>query len=127
MWPETLHPQAREGLQHFNAGRFWEAHEALEAAWQAEEGPLRDLYRGILQAAVVCLHLQRGNYRGALKVYRRSRRWLDPWPETVAGIAVGALRRDLAQLMAAVRRLGPERSAAFAHLTFPQIACSEEV
>ena len=44
-----LHPQAVYGMELFNQGRYFEAHEALEAAWRDESGPVRDLYRGILQ------------------------------------------------------------------------------
>ncbi len=98
---EGLHPRAVEGFRCFNAGTFFEAHEALEDAWRETSAPLRGLYRGVLQAAVVYLHLQRGNLRGALKVYRRSRKWLEPWPEEVAGVEVGQLRRDLARVMEA--------------------------
>jgi len=69
-----LHPQAAEGLRLFNAGKYFEAHEALEDAWNAETGRVRELYRGILQIAVVYLHVTRGNYNGAVKVYGRSQR-----------------------------------------------------
>ena len=71
-----LHPQAAEGLRLFNAGEYFEAHEALEDAWNAEPGKVRELYRGILQIAVVYLHITRGNYNGAVKVYGRSQRWM---------------------------------------------------
>ena len=108
-----LHPQAIIGFQHFNAGEYWLAHEALEAAWLAETGQVRHLYRGILQAGVVYLHVQRSNYRGALKVYFRSQRWLAPFPEVCRGIQVGRLRRDLDAVLVEVRRLGPTRLAAF--------------
>ena len=60
-----LHRQAAEGLRLFNAGKYFEAHEALEDAWNAEKGKVRELYRGILQIAVVYLHVTRRNYRGA--------------------------------------------------------------
>src|SRR5262245_54792803 len=86
-----LHPQAAEGLRLFNAGEYFEAHEALEAAWNAEKGPVRDLYRGILQIAVVYLHITRRNYNGAVKVYARSQRWLKGWPDICRGINVEEL------------------------------------
>ena len=76
-----LHPQAAEGLRLFNAGEYFEAHEALEDAWNAETGRVRDLYRGILQIAVVYLHITRRNYNGAVKVYARSQRWVRDWPD----------------------------------------------
>jgi predicted metal-dependent hydrolase len=51
-----LHPQAAEGLRLFNAGEYFEAHEALEDAWNAETGEVRNLYRGILQIAWCISH-----------------------------------------------------------------------
>ena len=38
-----LHPRAAEGLRLFNAGKYFEAHEALEDAWNAEKGEVREL------------------------------------------------------------------------------------
>src|SRR5918996_979409 len=108
-----LHPRAAEGLRLFNAGEYFEAHEALEDAWNAEEGSVRELYRGILQIAVVYLHITRRNYNGAVKVYGRSQKWLKDWPELCRGIQVGELRKDAEAVMMEVNRLGPERLAEF--------------
>jgi predicted metal-dependent hydrolase len=103
-----LHPQAKKGIRLFNEGKYFEAHEALEAAWRAEAGPLRGLYQGILQAAVVYHHILRGNYAGAIKVYERSMKWLDAFPDSCRGVDVEKLRSDLSQVIAEVQRLGPE-------------------
>jgi len=108
-----LHPQAAEGLRLFNAGEYFEAHEALEDAWNAEKGQLRELYRGILQIAVVYLHVTRGNYNGAIKVYGRSQRWIKDWPEICRGIYVEELRKDAETVITEVRRLGMEKISEF--------------
>lgn len=108
-----LHPQAAEGLRLFNAGHYFEAHEALEDAWNGESAQIRDLYRGILQIAVVYLHITRGNYNGAIKVYGRSVRWMQGWPEVCRGIHVGQLRRDAGAAIEEVKRLGMERIGDF--------------
>lgn len=108
-----LHPQAAHGLRLFNAGRYFEAHEALEEAWKEEPGKVRDLYRGILQTAVVYLHVSRGNYNGALKVYGRSQKWMRGWPEICRGIHVGQLRQDAEAVIEEVKRLGMERIGEF--------------
>ena len=108
-----LHPQAAEGLRLFNAGEYFEAHEALEAAWNEEEGPVRDLYRGILQIAVVYLHITRRNYNGAIKVYGRSQKWLNHWPDVCRGIQVEELRQEAKAVIAEVQRLGAERLSEF--------------
>ena len=108
-----LHPRALDGIKLFNRREFFEAHEALEDAWRTTDTPLRELYRGILQISVVYLHITRGNYAGALKVYHRSKKWLVDWPDTCRGIDVGELRRDLDTVIAKVRELGQNGQAQF--------------
>jgi predicted metal-dependent hydrolase len=109
----SLHPHAEEGLRLFNAEKYFEAHEALEVAWLEEKGKVRDLYRGILQVGVTYLHITRGNFNGAVKVYKRSQRWLESWSDVCRGIHVGELRRDAEVVMREVERLGIERIGEF--------------
>lgn len=109
----TLHPMALEGLRLFNARQYWKAHEALEKAWLEEPGEIRFLYQGILQAGVTYLHIQNLNYRGAMKVYARSRRWLAPFPDNCRGINLGQLRQDLETAVSQVQALGPGRIGDF--------------
>jgi hypothetical protein len=108
-----LHPHAAEGLRLFNERKFFEAHEALEAAWLEETGKVRDLYRGILQVGVAYLHITRGNYDGAVKVYGRSLKWMKGWPNVCRGIGVEELRRDAERAIEEVKHLGKERIGEF--------------
>ena len=101
-----LHPQAVEGFHLFNAGKYFEAHEALEDAWNAEKGKVRELYRGILQIAVVYLHITRGNYQGAVKVYARSQKWLRDWAAVCRGVFVEELKVNAEKVIQEVQRLG---------------------
>ena len=95
-------------MKLFNSGNFFEAHEELEDAWREEKGEVRNLYRGILQTAVVYLHITRGNYDGAIKVHERCIKWLKVWPAVCRGVQVGKLRNDLEDVIQEVRRLGRE-------------------
>lgn len=122
----ALHPQAREGLRLFNAGEYFEAHEALEDAWNAETGEAKNLYRGVLQTAVVYLHITRGNYNGAIKVYERSRKWLNGLPDICKGIHVGELRRDAETAMREIHRLGADRIAEFDRALLKPVKWKEE-
>lgn len=120
-----LPKEALRGLKLFNSSEYWLAHEALEEAWLAESDPVRNLYKGILQAGVTYLHIQRGNYRGAMKVYRRAMRWLEQFPDTCKGIDVAQLRHDLSTAIDEVKRLGAEKMATFdpqlfKHVRYPQ-------
>jgi predicted metal-dependent hydrolase len=121
-----LHPQAVQGLRLFNAGQYFEAHEALEDAWNAEPGRVRELYRGILQIAVVYLHITRGNYQGAVKVYGRSQRWMKDWPDFCRGIHVGQLRRDAEAVMMEVNRLGMDNLGEFDRTLLKPVRWSEK-
>jgi predicted metal-dependent hydrolase len=116
-----LHPAALRGLELFNAGEYFEAHEALEDAWRDESGPVRLLYQGILQVAVTYLHIQHANYEGALKLSARARAKLAPWPDTCRGIDIASLRADLAGVIASVELLGPSRLHTFNPLLFKKV------
>lgn len=108
-----LPPEVLRGIQLFNAGLYFEAHEALETAWRSELGPLRDLYRGILQVGVAYFHLMHGNYTGACKMFRRARIWLYPFPAQCCGIDLMQLRQDAGAVEQAVLRLGPSHVQEF--------------
>ena len=101
------------GLELFNEGDYFDAHEELELAWRAERGPVRELYRGILQVAVAYYHLLRGNYPGAVKMFRRSRTWLGPFPGRCRGIDLAQFRIDYFRVEAELLRLGSERLELF--------------
>jgi rubrerythrin len=103
-----IHPNAVEGIRLFNDQKFFEAHEELEIAWNEERGSVRDLYRGILQVAVTCLHITRGNYDGAIKVHERSVKWLQGWSGVCRGIHVGKLGENVDAVMKEVLRLGKD-------------------
>lgn len=93
-----LHPLAVQGLELFNQRKFFEAHEALEIAWKAEQGPARDLYRGILQIGVAYLHIERANLPGAFKMFARAKRCLAPFPDTCRGIDLQKFRQDFGRV-----------------------------
>jgi len=106
---------ALDGLELFNRGQYFEAHEVLEEAWNQDETPGRELYRGILQIGVAYLQIERGNYNGAMKIFLRARQWLDPLPDVCRGVDIATLRRDAAQVYASLQSLGPERIEEFDH------------
>lgn len=108
-----LPERAREGIAQFNAGQFFEAHETLEHAWNEAEPPVKEVYRAILQVAVAYYQIERGNYRGAHKMFLRLTQWLAPLPGRCQGIDLDALRADAAAARAHLESLGPERIAAF--------------
>lgn len=110
---QPLSVKAIRGLEEFNRGEFYEAHEYLEEAWMEDDSPGRDLYRGVLQVGVAYYHIKEGNYRGAAKLFLRLRQWLDPLPDLCRGIDLAQLRADAETAHQMLLDLGPDRIAEF--------------
>ena len=67
MSPETTEA-LRVGREHFNAQRFFEAHEAWETAWRREAGLDRSLLQALIMVAAGCVKATRGEPRGTMKL-----------------------------------------------------------
>ena len=63
--PGIYPPQYIEGIEHFNAGRYFDAHEVWEEIWLHSSGDTKVFYQMLIQAAVALHHYERGNARGA--------------------------------------------------------------
>jgi predicted metal-dependent hydrolase len=86
-----------EGIHHFNACRFWEAHEAWETLWLVAESDLEQFLQGLIQVAAAYHHVQRGTYRGAPRLFAAGLRRLDAFPLIHCGL-------DRTEVDAAARR-----------------------
>lgn len=117
----VLHPMAVKGIELFDNGHYWDAHEALEAAWRDERGPARYLYQGILQVGIVYLQIERNNFIGMAKMFERCKKWLRPWPNHCRGVDVAQLRADVAAAVAAASKLGPGNLAGFDRSLFKKV------
>lgn len=114
-----------EGIRLFNAREFFEQHEALEEAWLAEPGPVRDLYRGILQIGVGFYHLERQNFRGARNVLTYGMDRLAPFEPACRGVDVRGLRAAALRCRDELERLGQERIAEFDTGLIPEVRLDE--
>lgn len=102
---QPLPPLAVQGIEQFNQGEFYKQHDSFEELWMETEGPVRDLYRAVLQVGVAYYQILRGNHRGARKMLLRSVQWLAVLPDTCQGIDVAALRDDSYRVRAELERL----------------------
>ncbi len=107
----------RRGVQLFNEGQYWEAHEAWERAWIPDRhGPERGFYKGLIQLAAGCLHYRRRNRRGALNKWRSGADFLRPYLPGHQGV-------DLASLVARVDEMRSALAAGgWPELELPRIA-----
>ena len=113
-------------IEEFNNQEYFECHETLEALWNTEREAAHavrgttgqrqsgqvycdNLYKGILQVGVGCLHLLRHNYRGATIKLQSGADYLEPFAPACQGVEVGRLIADARRLRVALVELGPER------------------
>jgi len=85
----------QDGIFFFNAGRYFEAHEAWEDLWRPTRGPLRLYYQGLVQAAVGLHHLHHGNLNGARAQIAKALSKLEQYPERFCQIDNARLVEDL--------------------------------
>ncbi len=84
------------GIELFNHGEFFDAHEVLEDIWRESAGPEKKFLQGLIQVAVALHHHSTGNLRGARSLMDRAGRNLEPYPDQFYGIELGQLRIALA-------------------------------
>jgi predicted metal-dependent hydrolase len=91
------------GIELFNAGRYWDAHEAWEEAWMPDRrGPDSGFYKGLIQVAAGCLHYTRHNRRGTVNKWRSGAGYLRAYPPVHHGVALAPLIASVDAMLAAV-------------------------
>ena len=87
-----LEENHRLGVAHFEAGRFFPAHEAWETAWkQAKETDDAEFFKGLSQLGAGYVHLLRGNAHGAKTLLRRAASRIGRYPDGHHGVHTRAV------------------------------------
>ncbi len=88
-------PLLQQGIEEFNRGHFFEAHEFWEEAWNDVVGEEKRFYQGLVQIAAGYHKLSLAQYNGARKLLERGGQTLSDFLPDYAGV-------DLAPLLNAV-------------------------
>jgi predicted metal-dependent hydrolase len=107
----------QRGIDLFNSGRYWDAHEAWEHAWMPDrKGPDAGFYKGLIQVAAGCLHYGRSNRRGAVNKWRSGADYLRPYLPEHFGVRLAPLVTTMDEFLAAMKQRD------WPDLTMPRIA-----
>jgi predicted metal-dependent hydrolase len=90
-------PGYRRGVALFNAGHFFDAHEALEDVWREAEGRRKLFLQALIQVAVGLHHHGNGNLAGSRSLLARGGKKLAGYPAIYGGLDVAGLRCALAR------------------------------
>ena len=98
-----------EGIEQYNDGYFFEAHETWEELWLPSPWPIRQFLQGLIQVAAGFVHLMRHEYPGTVRLLGYALEKLEEFPDDYLGLDVARLRRDVEQARDEIEALGPER------------------
>ena len=106
----------KRGIDLFNSGEYWHAHEAWELEWMPDrKGPDAGFYKGLIQVAAGCLHYTRHNRRGAINKWRSGADYLRPYLPGHHGVLLAPLVDSVDEFLDAMKQ--PE----WPGLTMPSI------
>ncbi len=86
------------GIDNFNSGRFWHAHEDWEELWKSlkpnASQELIDGVQGIIQIAAMLLNHQRQKVRGVCNLWTKASAKLEPVRDGLFGLDIARLYAD---------------------------------
>ena len=126
--PERVRGLFDRAVLHFNAQRFFEAHEDWETLWQEADGAHRVWLQGLIQAAAGLHHVSWGTASGFCKLMKASSEKLAGYAGETHGIDFARLFEDLQPWFLLGERVGkgaPMRSPSTP--AFPTIRYREGV
>jgi uncharacterized protein len=116
-----LEENHRLGIEHWNAERFFPAHEAWETCWkQAKQTPDAEFFKGLSQLGAGYVHLQRGNLHGAKTLLRRGAGRIERYDDGHRSVPVAGLARTTLAHAEAIES-AEEAGNRAPDLTFPKI------
>jgi predicted metal-dependent hydrolase len=104
----------QHGIELFNSGKFFEAHEVLEDVWRESKGDRKQFLQGLVQLAVGFHHHSTGNITGAESVLMRGIGNLAGYPDEYEGINVRMLHDGVQAWISALKKRNP--SPPFPHI-----------
>lgn len=75
-----------QGIEEFNSGRYFEAHEVLEDLWHEYRETDRTFIQGLIQVSAGFYHFQCANMKGATSQLTKGIKKLEPYKPQHLGI-----------------------------------------
>lgn len=88
-------PRYLQGIKHFNAREFYDAHEVWEDLWHTLQGAEADFVQGLIQFATSLHHFEARNLKGARILYQGGVELLSPLGDTYWALPVKKFLDDM--------------------------------
>ena len=120
---ESLQPEAllQLGIDLYNAGHYWNAHEAWEQVWLDAEREMRGFYQGLIQITAAFVHVTRNEFPGSIRLLDAGIEKLARYPSTFHGVHLDALVGGARMARSRIWSLGETRMGEFDREAIPRI------
>ncbi|MSS71527.1 MAG: DUF309 domain-containing protein [Candidatus Latescibacteria bacterium] len=115
-----------QGIQEFNEGFYFEAHDTLEEAWHGIRDVHRAFYHGLIQMATGLYHLTGENLKGAESQIEAGLRKLLPFQPAYLGVEVSEFVRRMGDVLEAIRAARSGGSGRSEIPSFPRLSFDPE-
>ena len=117
----------QEGIDAFNEGRFFDAHEFFEDTWIPEEGPLASFYQGLVMIAAGFHHLtSRHEIAGVRRLLATGMAQVEPFAPECQGLDLARLLEETAAARTLALEMGQSRLADFPPDLIPSMRTRSE-
>lgn len=114
-------PILLRGIEQFNEGYFFEAHETWEELWLPSPWPVRQFLQGVIQIAAGFVHLMRHEYPGTIRLLDAAIEKLAAFPPDTLGIDAARLLAEARSARDELAGLGRKRFEEWDRRRIPQI------
>ncbi len=110
-----------EGINLFNTGRFWHAHEAWEEVWKRKWEPNRLFFQGLIHMTAAFHQLYNHKYHGVIKHSERAISKLELFQPRFLGLDVNYLLERIQSTKEVSHTLGHDQMHEFDAALIPVI------
>jgi predicted metal-dependent hydrolase len=110
----------QRGLEAFNSGHFYDAHELWEEVWLETLDPEKMFLQGLIQVAAAFHHYARANRQGTRNLLQAGLTKIERFPHVHRGLALEPLRIAVRRWLRAL-----EGGEDLTKDTIPQIECHD--
>jgi hypothetical protein len=115
----------RLGVDLYNAGHYWNAHEAWEEVWLESERGLRGFYQGLIQVTAAFVHVTRNRFPGGVKLLGEGIEKLEKYPPSFMGVELAPFVEGARRARDRLLELGESRISEFDPSLIPVLKYEE--
>jgi hypothetical protein len=116
-----------KGVELFNSGSHWEAHEVFEDVWRVQTGDAKKLAQGFVQLAAAFSYIKKQRYDSILYLFDKSAEKFAATPHLLPGATIPQLVDAIKVARAEVERMGAAGLDKFSQSLYPHIVIDSGV